>query len=57
MKYERLEVRPVAGSLGAEISGVDLSEELDSRTLAEIKGAATQCGRISIKPTIRYPAR
>lgn len=39
MKYERLEVRPVAGSLGAEISGVDLSEELDSRTVAEIKQA------------------
>jgi taurine dioxygenase len=36
--YRRIEVRPVAGALGAEIGGVDLSR-LDDHTFAEIKAA------------------
>jgi alpha-ketoglutarate-dependent taurine dioxygenase len=36
MNYERIEVGPLAGAIGAEISGVDLSRPLDNRTTAEI---------------------
>lgn len=34
-----LEVRPIAGALGAELSGVDLSKELSDATVAEIRRA------------------
>ena len=34
----QLEVRPVAGALGAEIHGVDLSKTLDDETVAAIRG-------------------
>ena len=37
--YRRLGVAPLAGALGAEISGVDLSERVDDETIAEIRGA------------------
>ena len=34
-----LEIRPIAGALGAEIGGVDLTEELDGETIAAIRRA------------------
>ena len=34
-----LEVRPIAGSLGAEIGNVDLSVDLDDATVADIRAA------------------
>jgi len=34
-----LQVHPIAGALGAEISGVDLSKDLDDATIAAIRGA------------------
>jgi taurine dioxygenase len=34
-----LEIRPIAGALGAEISGIDLSEDLDSDTIVAIRCA------------------
>ena len=37
--YSRIEVCPVSAIFGAEISGVDLSVELDEVTFAEIKDA------------------
>lgn len=37
--YERIEVRPVAGALGAEIGGLDLARPLDERALAELRRA------------------
>jgi taurine dioxygenase len=39
MTYKRLSIRPVSGSLGAIIEGVDLSQDLDDETYAEIKQA------------------
>ena len=34
-----IDVRPIAGALGAEISGVDLAKDLDDTTIAAIRGA------------------
>ena len=39
MTYERIEVQPLAGSLGAEIGGVDLASAKDNRTWDEIQRA------------------
>jgi len=39
MAYERIQVRRLAGSLGAEISGVDLTQPLDDPTQKEIHDA------------------
>src|SRR5437867_5797793 len=35
----RLEVHPIAGALGAELSGVDLDRDLDDATIKEIRQA------------------
>lgn len=37
--YRKIDVRPIAGSLGAEIAGADLARALDDETLAEIRRA------------------
>jgi taurine dioxygenase len=37
--HKRLEVTPIAAALGAEIGGVDLSQDLDEETIAEIRQA------------------
>ncbi|NQU62089.1 MAG: TauD/TfdA family dioxygenase [Rhodospirillales bacterium] len=37
--YKRIEVHPIAGALGAEISGVDLSQPLDGQTFKEVHQA------------------
>ena len=34
-----LDIRPIAGALGAEIGGVDLSQDLSSKTIADIRQA------------------
>lgn len=39
VRYDRLEVVPVAGALGAEIRGVDLAADLPDATVAEIRRA------------------
>ena len=36
MAYQSIDVQPVAGALGAEISGVDLSKSLDNATFNDI---------------------
>jgi taurine dioxygenase len=37
--HNRLKITPIAAALGAEIEGVDLSQELDEETIAEIRQA------------------
>ena len=39
---QSLKIRRVAGALGAEISGVDLSAELPDATIAAIRGALVE---------------
>jgi taurine dioxygenase len=36
MSDSRIEVRPISGALGAELTGIDLSRELDNRTVSDI---------------------
>ncbi len=38
-KFERIETRRISGALGAEVEGVDLSQDLDEQTLREVRGA------------------
>lgn len=37
--YGDLDVHPISGALGAEVSGVDLSTDLDDRTIADLRAA------------------
>ena len=37
--YRHIEVRPVAGALGAEIAGVDMARDLDAEVVAEVRHA------------------
>lgn len=39
MGYQTIDVRPIAGALGAELAGVDLSQDLDNETLSDIHQA------------------
>jgi len=41
-EYERITVAPVAATLGAEIGNVDISQELDDETIAEIRRALNE---------------
>jgi len=39
MRNSRIEIRPIAGALGAEIAGVGIAEDLDEATIAGIREA------------------
>ena len=39
MRNSQIEVRPIAGSIGAEIHNVDVSQDLDAATIADIRKA------------------
>jgi taurine dioxygenase len=42
MTFEKISVSPISGALGAEISGVDLSQKLDAAVIGEIRQALTE---------------
>jgi taurine dioxygenase len=44
-----IEVRPLAGALGAELAGVDVSEPLDAATLAELRAALLRAGVVVLR--------
>ncbi len=46
MRNSRIEVRPIAGALGAEIFGPDIADELDDDVIAEIRQALNEYGVI-----------
>ncbi len=54
---QRLEVHPVAGALGAEITGVDLGRELSSETVAAIRRAWLEHLVIFVRDQPLPPAR
>src|SRR5688572_28964111 len=39
MRNSRIEVRPIAGALGAEVHGIDIAADLDDGTVGEIRQA------------------
>src|ERR1043166_1834771 len=39
MRNSRIDVRPVAGALGAELSGISIGDELDDAAIADIRQA------------------
>jgi taurine dioxygenase len=39
MRNSQIEVRPIAGAIGAEVHNVDVSEDLDERTIGDIRKA------------------
>lgn len=39
MSYKKIQITPISGACGAEVSGVDLSQELDEETFAELRRA------------------
>ena len=46
MRGNHLTVKPISGSCGAEVLGVNVSRDLDSDTVAEIRGALLDHGVI-----------
>ena len=44
-QYRYLETHRIAGSLGAEVAGVDLSQDLPDDVLAEIRAALLEACR------------
>ena len=54
---ETLTIRRVAGALGAEISGVDLSQRLSDETIAAIRGALTEHQVIFFRDQALTPAQ
>ena len=46
---QRIEVRPMAGALGAELAGVDVAEPLDAATLAALREAVVRAGVVVLR--------
>ena len=55
MNYRKLEVSPIAGALGAELFGVDLSLNLDDETFAEVRQALHEYLVIFFRDQIMTP--
>ena len=39
MSYQHIQVTPISGACGAEISGIDLSQDIDEQRMGEVKRA------------------
>jgi len=46
MRNSHIDIRPIAGALGAEIGGVDIADEFDDAVIAEIRQALNEHGVI-----------
>src|SRR5262249_61715738 len=46
MRNSSIEIRPTSGALGAEVSGVDLADELDAAVVSDIRQAFNAHGVI-----------
>jgi taurine dioxygenase len=57
MAKSKIEVRPIAGAIGAEIWGVDLAKELDDDTVADIRRAWLDHNVIFFRDQDLPPAR
>ena len=57
IRNHSIEVRRVAGALGAEIGGVDLSEDLPDATIAEIRAALVEHQVIFFRDQSLTPAQ
>ncbi len=57
MTFEKIEIHPLSGALGAEIRGVDLATPLDDTTFAEIRRALVDCGIICFRDQRLAPAQ
>jgi taurine dioxygenase len=57
MTSQHLDVRPISGAMGAEIRGVDLSQELDSATFGAIHQALLDHGAIFFRDQDITPAQ
>lgn len=57
MSKDTLQIRRVAGALGAEISGVDLSQDLDAATIAAIRRAFVEHQVIFFRDQMLSPAQ
>lgn len=39
MNFKKITVKPIAGAIGAKINGIDLAQNIDDQTIAEIAQA------------------
>ena len=57
MRNSQIDVRPIAGSMGAELYGVDLSEDLDDGTFGEVHQALLDHGAIFFRDQVITPTQ
>ena len=57
MRNSQIDVQPIAGSMGAELYGVDLSEELDDGTFGEVHQALLDHGAIFFRDQVITPTQ
>ena len=57
MRNDRIEVRPLAGALGAEIVNVDLAEDLSEKTMAALRRAWLEHLVVFFRDQTLEPAR
>ena len=56
-RYRYIETHPISGALGAEVTGVDLSQDLPEEVLAEIRAALSATARLLFEAERVHPQR